>query len=367
MSESGNQEQQALATVRDRIDAIDLEILQLISERARCAQQVAHIKTGSQGGSVQFYRPEREVAVLRRIKDANPGPLDGEEVARLFREIMSACLALERPLNAAFLGPEGTFTQAAAIKHFGHSVVTQAMPTIDEIFREVESGACDFGVVPVENSTEGVVSHTLDLFMNSPLMITGEVSLRVHQHLLTRAPDLASIRRVYSHQQSLAQCREWLDRHLPIAERLPVGSNAEAARLVASDPEAAAVAGLQAAEIYGLSVLAERIEDEPSNTTRFLVIGKQDSPPSGQDKTSLLLSCKNQAGGLHSLLAPLAVHGISMSRIESRPSRRGIWDYVFFVDIMGHRQEPKVAYALQNLEQDALLFKVLGSYPVAVL
>lgn len=367
MSESGNQEQQALAAVRDRIDAVDLEILQLISERARCAQQVAHIKTGTTGGSVQFYRPEREVAVLRRIKDANPGPLDGEEVARLFREIMSACLALERPLNAAFLGPEGTFTQAAAIKHFGHSVVTQAMATIDEIFREVESGACDFGVVPVENSTEGVVSHTLDLFMNSPLMITGEVCLRVHQHLLTRAPDLASIRRVYSHQQSLAQCREWLDRHLPIAERLPVGSNAEAARLVVSDPEAAAVAGIQAAEIYGLSVLAERIEDEPSNTTRFLVIGKQDSPPSGQDKTSLLLSCKNQAGGLHSLLAPLAVHGLSMTRIESRPSRRGIWDYVFFVDIMGHRQEPKVAYALQNLEQDALLFKVLGSYPVAVL
>ncbi|ADC63006.1 prephenate dehydratase [Allochromatium vinosum] len=367
MSESANQEQQALAAVRDRIDAIDLEILQLISERARCAQQVAHIKTGSQSESVQFYRPEREVAVLRRIKDANPGPLDGEEVARLFREIMSACLALERPLNAAFLGPEGTFTQAAAIKHFGHSVVTQAMPTIDEIFREVESGACDFGVVPVENSTEGVVSHTLDLFMNSPLMITGEVSLRVHQHLLTKAADLASIRRVYSHQQSLAQCREWLDRHLPIAERLPVGSNAEAARLVASDPEAAAVAGLQAAEIYGLRVLAERIEDEPSNTTRFLVIGKQDSPPSGQDKTSLLLSCKNQSGGLHSLLAPLAVHGISMTRIESRPSRRGIWDYVFFVDILGHRQDPKVAYALQNLEQDALLFKVLGSYPVAVL
>ncbi|MCK7579095.1 MAG: prephenate dehydratase [Chromatiales bacterium] len=367
MSKSGNQEQQALAAVRDRIDAIDLEILQLISERARCAQQVAHIKTGTAGESVQFYRPEREVAVLRRIKEANPGPLDGEEVARLFREIMSACLALERPLNAAFLGPEGTFTQAAAIKHFGHSVVTQAMATIDEIFREVESGACDFGVVPVENSTEGVVSHTLDLFMNSPLMITGEVCLRVHQHLLTKAPDLASIRRVYSHQQSLAQCREWLDRHLPTAERLPVGSNAEAARLVASDPEAAAVAGIQAAEIYGLSVLAERIEDEPSNTTRFLVIGKQDSPPSGQDKTSLLLSCKNQAGGLHSLLAPLAVHGLSMTRIESRPSRRGIWDYVFFVDIMGHRQDPKVAYALQNLEQDALLFKVLGSYPVAVL
>ncbi|MGQ9659711.1 MAG: prephenate dehydratase [Thermochromatium sp.] len=363
----GQDEGQALAEVRKRIDAIDLEILRLINERARCAQQVARIKTGSQGGSAQFYRPEREIAILRRIKEVNPGPLDSEEVARLFREIMSACLALERPLRAAFLGPEGTFTQAAAIKHFGHSVITQAMATIDEIFREVESGACDFGVVPVENSTEGVVSHTLDLFMTSPLMITGEVCLRVHHYLLSKATELASIRRIYSHQQSLAQCREWLDRHLPLAERLPVGSNAEAARLVGSDPEAAAVASLQASEIYGLGVLAERIEDEPSNTTRFLVIGKQDSPPSGQDKTSLLLSCKNQAGGLHKLLAPLAVHGISMTRIESRPSRRGLWDYVFFVDILGHRQDPSVAYALQTLEQEALLFKVLGSYPVAVL
>ena len=366
MTEPSSEEAE-LERVRSRIDAIDQELLRLISERARCAQQVAHIKIGASEGPVQFYRPEREVAVLRRIKDANPGPLDGEEVARLFREIMSACLALERPLRAAFLGPEGTFTQAAAIKHFGHSVVTKAMGTIDEIFREVESDACDFGVVPVENSTEGVVSHTLDLFMGSSLLITGEVCLRIHHHLLSKAPDLGAIRRVYSHQQSLAQCREWLDRNLLAAERISVGSNAEAARLAAGEPDAAAVAGIQAAEIYHLGVLAERIEDEPCNTTRFLVIGKQDSPPSGQDKTSLLLSCKNQSGGLHSLLAPLAVHGISMTRIESRPSRRGIWDYVFFVDILGHRQDPKVAYALQNLERDALLFKVLGSYPLAVL
>ncbi|NEV63756.1 prephenate dehydratase [Thiorhodococcus minor] len=360
-------DEEALEAVRKRIDAIDQELLALISERARCAQRVAHIKTEASGHSVQFYRPEREASILRRIKESNPGPLDGEEVARLFREIMSACLALERPLSAAFLGPEGTFTQAAAIKHFGHAVVTKAMGAIDEIFREVESGACDFGVVPVENSTEGVVSHTLDLFMASPLMITGEVCLRIHHHLLSHAESLSAIRTVYSHQQSLAQCREWLDRNLPTAELIAVGSNAEAARLAAQEPEAAAVAGAQAAEIYGLSELAERIEDEPSNTTRFLVIGKQDSPPSGQDKTSLLLSCKNEAGGLHSLLAPMAVHGISMTRIESRPSRRGIWDYVFFVDILGHRSDPNVAHALRNLDKDALLFKVLGSYPIAVL
>ncbi len=364
---TGSNDDSELEIVRNRIDAIDQELLQLISERARCAQRVGHIKTEATGSAVQFYRPEREAAVLRGVKDANQGPLDSEEVARLFREIMSACLALERPLKAAFLGPEGTFTQAAAIKHFGHSVITKAMGTTDEIFREVESGACDFGVVPVENSTEGVVSHTLDLFMSSSLMITGEVSLRIHHHLLSRAADLGAIRTVYSHQQSLAQCRAWLDRYLPSAERVAVGSNAEAARLAAKESDAAAVAGIQAAEIYHLEVLVERIEDEPCNTTRFLVIGKQDSLPSGQDKTSLLLSCKNKAGGLHSLLEPLAANGLSMTRIESRPSRRGVWDYVFFVDILGHRQEAQVAPVLNQLEKDALLFKVLGSYPLAVL
>lgn len=357
----------SLEDVRKRIDAIDLELLRLISERARCAQQVAHIKTAADVGRVQFYRPEREVAVLRRIKEANPGPLDSEEVARLFREIMSACLALERPINVAYLGPEGTFTQSAAIKHFGHSVRTIAFGTIGEIFREVEAGAYDFGVVPVENSTEGVVSHTLDMFITSPLMITGEVTLRIHHHLMSLTGVPGSIRTVYSHQQSLAQCRGWLDRHLPTAERVAVGSNAEAARLAATEPASAAVAGLHAAEIYGLKVLAERIEDEPGNTTRFLVIGPEDARPSGEDKTSLLLSCRNQAGGLHTLLTPLAAHGISMTRIESRPSRRGIWDYVFFIDIMGHRSDPKVALALANLRQSSLLFKVLGSYPLAVL
>jgi chorismate mutase/prephenate dehydratase len=358
---------EALEGVRRRIDAIDLELLALVSERARCAQQVAHIKTAADGSDVQFYRPEREVAVLRRIKAANPGPLDAEEVARLFREIMSACLALERPLKVAFLGPAGTFTQAAAIKHFGHSVRTLALGAIGEIFREVEAGACDFGVVPVENSTEGVVSHTLDMFLTSPLMITGEVSLRIHHHLMSLTEDRCAIRTVYSHQQSLAQCRGWLDRHLPNAERVAVGSNAEAARTAATEEDAAAVAGWQAAEIYALKILAERIEDEPGNTTRFLVIGPEDARPSGEDKTSLLLSCRNQAGGLHALLTPLAAHGISMTRIESRPSRRGIWDYVFFIDLMGHRTDPKVALALENLRQSSLLFKILGSYPVAVL
>lgn len=370
MSAPGNPSDE-LERVRQRIDDIDRELLRLISERARCAQEVGHIKSnagsgGCEGGGL-FYRPEREAAILRGIKERNPGPLSDEETLRLFREIMSACLALERPLRIAYLGPAGTFTQTAALKHFGHSVQSAALPGIGDIFREVEAGSCDYGVVPVENSTEGVVSHTLDLFMTSPLLIVGEVSLRIHHHLMSREPALGAIHTLYSHQQSLAQCRGWLDRHLPQAERVAVGSNAEAARRAAETPSSAAVAAIQAAEIYGLRVLAERIEDEPGNTTRFLVIGPRDAPPSGQDKTSLLLSCRNESGGLHGLLTPLAEHGISMSRIESRPSRRGIWDYVFFIDILGHRQEAKVAQALAHLKREALLFKILGSYPVAVL
>jgi chorismate mutase/prephenate dehydratase len=356
---------QALRPIRERIDAIDADLLRLISERAACARRVAEIKAA--GGTEQFYRPEREAQILRRIKEQNPGPLDGEEVARLFREIMSACLALERPVTAAFLGPEGTFTQAATRKHFGHSVQTVPLATIGDIFSEVEAGACDYGVVPVENSTEGVISHTLDLFMTSPLRIVGEVSLRIHHHLMGHTAELPAIQTVYSHQQSLAQCRGWLDRHLPQAERVAVASNAEAVRLAAGQPGTAAIAGEAAAEIYGVEVIAKRIEDEKGNTTRFLVIGDQDPPPSGRDKTSLLLACRNESGGLHALLSPLAAHRISMTRIESRPSRRGIWDYVFFVDICGHGQDTKVAQALEQLKREALLFKVLGSYPEAVL
>jgi chorismate mutase/prephenate dehydratase len=354
-----------LACVRERIDGIDREILRLISERAACAKEVAEIKSTT--GNPQFYRPEREAAILRQIKEQNPGPLGEEEIARLFREIMSACLALEQPLLVSYFGPAGTFTQAAALKHFGHAVRTMPVGTISDIFREVESGSCDYGVVPVENSTEGVVSHTLDMFISSPLRIAGEVTLRIHHHLMSKEREPAYIATIFSHQQSLAQCRGWLDRHLPHAERTAVGSNAEAARMAADQPGTAAVAGEAAAEIYGLEVLAARIEDEPGNTTRFLVIGAEDAPPSGRDKTSLLLSCRNEAGGLHRLLTPLATHGISMTRIESRPSRRGVWDYVFFVDILGHRDDQSVATALEILRKESHLFKILGSYPEAVL
>ncbi|MEJ2454729.1 MAG: prephenate dehydratase [Candidatus Thiodiazotropha sp.] len=355
-----------LKAIRDRIDQIDQQLQTLIVERAEAAQEVARIKLKEDPAAV-FYRPEREVEVLRKVKARENGPLDAEEVARLFREIMSVCLALEQPLNVAFLGPEGTFTQTAALKHFGHSVRTHSMGSIPDVFREVEAGACHYGVVPVENSTEGVVSHTLDTFLNSPLRICGEVTLRIKHNLLGAEMALTEIRKVYSHSQSLAQCRGWLDLHLPNAERIAVGSNAEAARLAARESGAAAIAGDSAAEIYQLATLAASIEDEPGNTTRFLVIGKQDAAPSGDDKTSLMFTTQNRAGGLHAMLSPFADHGISMTRIESRPSRRGQWDYVFFVDVDGHRENEDLKQALLELDRVAAQVKILGSYPKAVL
>ncbi len=359
-------EAEQLNAIRQRIDNLDEQIQDLINARAAAAAEVASIKQQS-GGEVVFYRPEREAQVLRMVKARNQGPLDAEEMARLFREIMSACLALEYPLNIAFLGPEGTFTQAAALKHFGHSVSTMPLASISDVFQEVEAGNCQYGVVPVENSTEGVISHTLDMFLGSPLQICGEVTLRIHHNLLSNAVDLKQIEKLYSHQQSLAQCRGWLDRHLPNVERVAVGSNAEAAAIAREDDSAAAIASETAGEIYGLVVLASNIEDEPGNTTRFLIIGNQEVPPSGEDKTSLLISTRNEAGGLHRLLEPLAAHGVSMTRIESRPSRRGVWDYVFFIDVLGHKDEPHVAEALADLQQQAGVYKVLGSYPQAVL
>ncbi len=359
-------ENEKLQQIRERIDSLDEQIQDLINQRASAAQEVAKVKSDGDGEAF-FYRPEREASILAAVKERNQGPVDDEEMTRLFREIMSVCLALEQPMRIAFLGPEGTFTQSAALKHFGHAVDTVALASIPDIFRDVESGDCHYGVVPVENSTEGVISHTLDMFLNSSLQICGEVSLRIHHHLMSREKELSGIQKVYSHQQSLAQCRLWLDRNLHHAEQLPVGSNAEAARLASIEPNSAAIAGEMAAEIYKLNYLAENIEDEPDNTTRFLVIGRQSVAMSGRDKTTLLLSARNVAGSLNHLLSPLADHNISMTRIESRPSRRGTWDYVFFIDIEGHKDDPEVARALEELKADASLFKILGSFPMAVL
>ena len=288
-------------------------------------------------------------------------------MVRLFREVMSACLALEKPLSVAYLGPEGTFSQAAAIKHFGHAAKISAYSSIDEVFRAVEAGAADYGVAPVENSTEGSVNRTLDLMLASALKICGEVELRIHHHLLRKHPGMEGVQKIYSHGQSFAQCHAWLNQNLNNVARLQVGSNAEAARLAAQDENAAAIAGETAAEIYGLVKLAENIEDEPNNTTRFLVIGAHDAAPSGKDKTSLVMSAQNRPGAVHALLSPLSKYGVSMTKLESRPARTGAWEYVFYVDLEGHQQEENIAKTLQELKGCAAYLKVLGSYPIAVL
>lgn len=366
MSESGepSSHDQALAQARERIDALDQKIQALIAERAGVALDVARIKQDQQ--RTDFYRPEREADVLRRVAERNDGPLDDATITRLMREVMSACLALESPLKVAYLGPEGTYTQAAVYKHFGHSVQALPLPAIDEIFREVEAGNADFGVVPVENSTEGVVSHTLDQLVGSSLSICGEVALAVHHHLLSHAADLDAVKRVVAHAQSLAQCRKWLDRCLPGVVREAVSSNGEAARRVAGESQAAAIAGRAAGELYDLPMLASNIEDEPNNTTRFLVLGQQHVAATGNDMTSILVAIRNQPGMLHKLLTPGADAGVDLTRIESRPSRRQAWDYNFFIDLEGHIDEARVRQVLDKIESQAAMLKVLGSYPRAV-
>ncbi len=356
-----------LEKLRLRIDQLDQQLLELISARALCASEVGELKRASDDGECQYYRPEREAEVLRRIAERNQGPLPDEEMARLFREVMSACLALEKRLNIAFLGPAGTFTEEAALKHFGRSVRTSAMTSIDEVFREVESGAVNYGVVPVENSTEGVITHTLDNFMRSPLKIVGEVELRIHHYLLSKENRVDKIRIIYSHQQSLAQCRKWLDSNLSTVERKEKSSNAQAALCASEETGSAAVASRSAANKYELNILASNIEDLPENTTRFLIIGKNGVTPSGADKTSLLVSAPNVSGSLHRLLEPFAKNNVSMTHIESRPSHSANWEYVFFLDLKGHIEDASLKKALTELKQVTDMVNVLGSYPEAVL
>ncbi|MFI4913585.1 MAG: prephenate dehydratase [Steroidobacterales bacterium] len=364
----GGTQERVLRDLRTRIDAVDEQLHALINERARLAKQ-AGVSKHLDGHTVDFYRPEREAEVLRRAVERNDGPLHDEEIVRLFREIMSACLAQEEPLKVAFLGPEGTYTQTAVLKHFGHSVRALALSNVDEVFHEVEAGNADFGVVAIENSTEGMITHTLDRFLTSPLHICGEVELRIHHCLMGRMDALEKIVRVSAHAQALVQCRGWLDEHLPLAERIAAASNADGARRARDEVGTAAIAGETAADVYGLNILVKEIEDRPDNSTRFLVIGRKLFRASGVDRTTLLLSAGDTAspGALHRLLEPLAKHGISMSRIESRPSRRRKWDYVFFIDIDGHTEDAPVKKALAELKSRASLFRVLGSYPRAVL
>jgi chorismate mutase / prephenate dehydratase len=345
---------------RDAIDVLDREILARLNERAMHARAIGTLKAGSGNPA---YRPDREAQVLAKACEHNGGPLSDAAVIGVFRQVMSACLALEQRLRIAYLGPAGTFSHAAVGRHFGQFVDALPCATIDEIFRAGEAGQADYGVVPVENSTEGAVGRTLDLMYTTELSICGEIKLRVQQNLLSNTPAIERIVRIYSHAQSLAQCAQWLARHAPRAERIPVSSNAEAARLAAREENAAAIAGEIAGSIYGVSVLARHIEDEPNNTTRFWVLGRQAVPPSGHDETSLVMSAANRPGAMHALLEPLARHGVSMTRIESRPARTGLWEYLFYVDLLGHREDPAVAAALAELSGKAPFLKLLGSYP----
>jgi chorismate mutase/prephenate dehydratase len=350
-----------LARLRADIDRLDREVLDRLNQRANCAKRIGEVKSGP------IYRPEREALVLRKIAELNPGPLSGEAVQRIFREIMSWCLALEHPLKVAFLGPAGTFSESAARKHFGGAPDFLPQATIDEVFHAVEAGGVAYGIVPVENSTEGAVGRTLDLLLASSSAICGEVKLRVRQHFLTRAASVGEVSKIYSHSQSLAQCQDWIARHAPGVPQVAVASNAEAARLASEDPHCAAIAGEAAGNLYELNFLASDIEDDPNNTTRFLVIGSHDAGSTGRDKTSLVCSAPNRPGAVFNLLECFARHGVSMSKLESRPSRTGLWEYVFYIDVEGNRHDESVMKALAELQDRAAFVKVLGSYPVASL
>ncbi len=362
-------EQAALAAVRDRIDAIDARLVALISERAECAKEVAEIKLAAvqhSGESAKFYRPDREAQVLRAIRESNPGPLAGDDLARIFREIMSSCLALEQPLTVAYLGPAGTYSQAASYKHFGQSAVTEAQTSIPVVFRRVEDRHCDYGVVPVENSTEGMIGQTLDAFLDSPLQIVGEIDLPIVHHLLgPEGTQLSAVDCVCGHEQALGQCRNWLDAHLAQVPRKAVTSNGEAARLAAETTGMVAIAGDLAAATYGLTTVVSAIQDQANNTTRFFVLGKEGVPSSGLDKTAILVASRNRPGALLNLLKPFSDRGISLTRIDSRPSRSEKWTYIFFIEFEGHQQDAQVREILSNLEEHSIMLKVLGSYPKA--
>ncbi len=352
---------------RDQIDAIDEQVLLLVNERATLARQIGSLKDDG-----VIYRPEREAQVLRRLQANNTGPLSNEAVSNIFRAVMSNCRALEKELTIAFLGPLGTYSEEAALKQFGLGRGAVVCGSIDEVFRTLEANQADYGVVPVENSTEGAIGITLDLLLSSPLKICGEITLPIHHCLLSKQNDISQISHVFSHSQSLSQCHEWLNKTLPSAQREAVTSNARAAQmihdLVSTDGTfAAAIASKRAAELFNLNILAENIEDDAKNTTRFLVLGKHDVAASGADKTSIVMTTKNKPGAMIDLLEPLSRHGVSMTKLESRPSRQSLWDYVFFVDIEGHQTDAKVQAALQELQMRASFLKVLGSYPVAVI
>jgi chorismate mutase/prephenate dehydratase len=351
-----------LKPLRDQIDAIDAQLISLLNQRAGVAQQVGHIKAET---NAPVFRPEREAQVLARVAERNHGPLASSDLQSIFREVMSACRALEKRITVAYLGPAGTYSEQAVWQQFGQSVEGLPCVSIDEIFRSVEAGTAEFGVVPVENSNEGTVNRTLDLLMRTTLSISGEVALPVQHSLMTHTGTMEGVTRICAHSQALAQCQAWLNEHYPQLERRAVASNGEAARMASEEPGVAAIAGDMAARRYSLAIAHAHIQDDPHNRTRFFIVGTLQPGPSGRDQTSLLLSVPNKSGAVYELLAPLARHGVSMTRFESRPARTGRWEYFFFVDIEGHAHDAKVAEALAELQTQAAFFKVLGSYPHA--
>lgn len=354
-----------LLALRHQIDAVDRELLALLNKRASLALSVGSLK--KKEGSVVF-RPEREAQVIDGLKAVNQGPLMTETIAPIWREVMSACRALETPTRVAYLGPAGTFSEEAALGYFGSSLVRVMCASIDEVFRTTAAGAADFGVVPVENSTEGVVARSLDIFLTTPLFIIGETSLFVRHNLMRKDNALEGIEAVCAHPQALAQCHGWLSAHLPHAERRPVSSNAEGARQAGQDSRLAAIASVRASSEYGLHVISPAIQDDPHNRTRFAIVTDPHRHPapkaSGHDCTSLVVSVSNRPGAVHDMLVPLKKHGVSMTRFESRPARSGQWEYYFYIDLQGHPDEPKVQVALQELREACAYFKVLGTYPL---
>jgi chorismate mutase / prephenate dehydratase len=344
---------------RQAIDQLDTQIVQLLNERTRHVLAIGEIKLAN---GEEIYAPHRERAVFERVCARNQGPITNEQIRAIYREIMSSALALEKTMTIAYFGPEATFTHQAAIDKFGTSLNYSAQKTIGDVFNEVARQQADYGVVPVENSTEGVVSHTLDMFADSDLKIVAQIVLNIQQCLMSKAP-LAKIKRLYVHPQSYAQCRGWLAKNLPKVEVIEASSNARSAELAAQDKQAASLGGALAAEKYGLKILAKNIQDNSVNITRFIVLGRQCSPPTGDDRTSLMLSVADRAGALHEAIAAFRKFKINMTKIESRPSKRKAWEYFFFIDCAGHFQDAKVAKAIQHLGQHCNFVKVLGSYP----
>ena len=362
-----NEQTQALNEIRDEIDQLDQQIQSCIAQRAACAQKVAEIKT--QGGQVPavFYRPEREAQVLRQVKARNHSLISDQDMARLFREIMSVCLALEQPVKVAYLGPEGSYSHACVLKQFGGSVQPFGVNSIEAVFAAVEKKQVDYGLVPVENSSEGVVKQTQKALMATPLQVNGEVDMAVSHCLIGQTHDFKTLKKIVAHPQALGQCEQWIAQNAPGLVLEEAASNAKAAQMAQKDPTVAAIASEQAARLYQLQVLETHIEDQRNNTTKFWVLGHALPEPSGADKTAMILAMPNKAGALISVLDRFAQRGISMTRIISVPSTETKWDYVFYIDVLGHQQDKAVAQALSEIQEKTNYFKLLGSYPCSPL